>query len=283
MKMKKREFYWLIITVTVIVYACSSTRPKENLQSIIPPLDSNAPSATLFEIDNSKDTLLELENGTSIQIPENCFVLQDGSVATENVTIEFAQLNNPASIIASGIPMTYADSAGKSVQMESAGMFEIRGFVNTEELEIREGKSIQVNLSSKVEGDYDFFHFEENELGNKGEWKVLERNTLSSGAENKNGKSEGCADRPENARRLFGLSHTQGQDNGRPPDGLGQEHHSEAALERNETQRAVPRKGGHHGGRGQGYSKGNREENKGHGCEIPLRAAGARTCQYHTS
>lgn len=187
--MIKRELNWLIIAVTVVVCACSSTRPKENLQSIIPPFDSIAPSAALFEIDNSKDTLLELENGTSIQIPENCFVLKDGSVATENITIEFAQLNNPASIIASGIPMTYQDSTGASVQMESAGMFEIRGFANTEELEIREGKNIQVNLNSKVEGDYDFFYFEENELGNKGEWKVLEKNTLTSSEENKSGKT----------------------------------------------------------------------------------------------
>ena len=81
-------------------------------------------------------------------------------VITDSVEIRVEMYTTASEIIASGIPMTYKE-AGENYNFESAGMFNISGTSNGQEIFIQEGKSISANYESDVYGEFDFYHFEE--------------------------------------------------------------------------------------------------------------------------
>ncbi len=106
-----------------------------------------------------------LETGTVINIPPNAFEYLDGQPVTGTVDLIFTEIHSAAQIIASGIPMKFIDENGKEQQMQSAGMFELKGEQNHQPVQIAEGKTIEIALVSDVEGAYDFWSFDE-ENGN---------------------------------------------------------------------------------------------------------------------
>src|SRR5690606_33019326 len=111
-------------------------------------------------INNTKDTVLKFENGTNISIPNNCFVNSKGEVVENGVTLLYREFNNPLSIFASGIPMK-STIDGKTETLTSGGMFEIRAFKNNEELQIKEGKKIEIELASIDDNKpYNFYEFD---------------------------------------------------------------------------------------------------------------------------
>lgn len=99
-------------------------------------------------------SLVELADGSSLEIPENAFIDANGKTVTQPVTLMFEKFNSAAQVIASGIPMTHQ---GK--QFESAGMFQINGFVGDKAINIAPNKSITVNSVSTVDGEYDFYQY----------------------------------------------------------------------------------------------------------------------------
>lgn len=117
-----------------------------------------------IQIDPTRDTMVMVANGSSISIPANAFVNKNGEPVKGEVSLEYRQFNSAAQILASGIPMVYEDEKGESHQMESGGMFELRGKANNEEVSIAEGKKIGVNMSSPVKGEFDFYYFEETDV-----------------------------------------------------------------------------------------------------------------------
>lgn len=173
----------------MIICSCNLNSNKTYLLSITPPFDNLKVKTLDFEINNINDTLLNLNNGTSIYIPKDAFQTKDGQSVMNNVKIHFTEFNDPSKIIACGIPMTYIDEQGRQQQMESAGMFEIRGFSDNQELVIKENKDIEVNLATSINGDFDFFYFQEDESGSKGSWKILAKNTLNDSIHIAKGKS----------------------------------------------------------------------------------------------
>lgn len=66
--------------------------------------------------------------------------------------IQYREMHDQADIIASGIPMTY-DSAGTQYHFESAGMFDVRGFQNGEEVFIKHNKPVTVEMVSRQPAD----------------------------------------------------------------------------------------------------------------------------------
>lgn len=136
-------------------------------QEITPPFKALDVDFNQFNVENSKSQKLQLDNGTSIEIPANTFVDKNGQPVTSPVNIQYREFHNAAEILASGIPMK-AFYNGEEGIMQTAGMFEINATVDNEEVFIADGKEVTVNMASNVDGDnYDFWLFNRGE----GNWE----------------------------------------------------------------------------------------------------------------
>jgi len=74
-------------------------------------------------------------------------VSKEGKEIIGDVEIQYREFHNQADIIASGIPMTY-DSAGTQYTFQSAGMFDVKGYQNGEEVFLKQGKPLTVEMNS---------------------------------------------------------------------------------------------------------------------------------------
>ena len=126
-------------------------------QKITPPLNSvNIPFQD-FIVTNSSDNTLNLNNGTTIEIPSNTFVDAKGDIIKSEVIISYREFHTAADLLISGIPMK-ASHNGINGDMQTAGMFEIKAYSNNLEVFVAEGKSVGVNMATNVDGDnYDFW------------------------------------------------------------------------------------------------------------------------------
>lgn len=173
--MKKIAF---TILSTSILLSCGeekkeNKKPKEEQNKVSEIVDTSSTyqmNPTTFNFDEDTEyrkvnagigSMLSLASGTTVSIPSDCFVKQNGDKVTGEVDVDYKEYLTAGDIIASKIPMTY-DSAGVVSDFESAGMFEINAYQNGEKLEIAPDKSIAVNLASPKEGDnFNFYHLKD--------------------------------------------------------------------------------------------------------------------------
>lgn len=140
----------------------------------------NPPSKTLklnsssYKINPDKEAKLTQVNGTKITIPKSCLVNKRGQELVGEVTIEYTEMKDLGDVILSGIPMHY-DSAGIKFQFESAGMFDIRAYQNGEQVYVKQGKEISVQLVSNNTVDK-FNQYYLDTLQNN--WRYLKRDNL---------------------------------------------------------------------------------------------------------
>jgi len=185
--MKNRIFNLLICTkicalLLFSIGACNQETTNENstkvtqesFEAVPAKLAVEKPFKTLNQqsekislADVSQPQVYTLNSGTVINVPANTFEDLDGNQVEGEVQLEFREINSAAEIIASGIPMHFIDDNGETQWMQSAGMFEVEGFQNGKPVRIAEGKGIDISYASEVEGDYDFWSFDEE----KGNWK----------------------------------------------------------------------------------------------------------------
>lgn len=138
-------------------------------QEVAPPLNSVDVPFQNFDVTNSNAQTINLDNGTSIEIPANAFVDANGNAITTAVKISYREFHTAADILASGIPMK-ASHNGLDGDMQTAGMFEINASVNDQKVFVAEGKNIGVNMASNVDGDnYDFWELNQE----TGAWENL--------------------------------------------------------------------------------------------------------------
>jgi hypothetical protein len=124
-----------------------------------------------YSVDASKEQKIFIEEtGTEITIPANSFTDMNGNPIKGKVQINFREFHDASEIIMAGIPMHNPDNGA---YMESAGMFEIRGKFNGQDIKLKDDKRINVNMASYRDGNqYDFF-----KLGDdNGRWKTLSEN-----------------------------------------------------------------------------------------------------------
>lgn len=119
-----------------------------------------------FNYNNKKGSTIELPSGTLIEIPKNAFQDEDGNPVKENIEIKYREFHDIADIMLSGIKMTYEDG-----DFESAGMFEIRAEESGRKLELREDKSIDIEMASYRAGEFDSFAMNEETK----EWNYIEK------------------------------------------------------------------------------------------------------------
>lgn len=148
----------------------SSDQSPELGKAVDPPFEKLRIPLKKHRVNCSQEQRLYLETGTEIIIPANAFVDAQGKAVQGEVSLAFREFHDATDLIISGIVMQEAKT-GRS--METAGMFEIRGEQNGQEIFIAPDKSLEVRLASFTEGDH-FHDFQLNE--ETGEWKLLSEN-----------------------------------------------------------------------------------------------------------
>lgn len=134
-----------------------STQNKTNTADkkknfIAPPSKKLDVPYNSYKVNAQKGGELAHHTKTKIKVPKNAFVNKEGKEIIGDVEIKYREFHDQADIIASGIPMTY-DSAGTQYTFESAGMFDVRGYQNGEEVFLKQGKPITVDLASRYTDD----------------------------------------------------------------------------------------------------------------------------------
>ena len=128
-----------------------------------PPIKSlNVSPKDLIVKNPTKITSFTLPSGTIITIPANTFVTQEGVIVTKPVKIKYKEFRAAEEIIASGVPMKVLDKEGYDNWMQTAGMFEIRGFdENNVAVKLAKCQEIEINFASDISGLYDSWFFDE--------------------------------------------------------------------------------------------------------------------------
>ena len=171
--------------VSFLFFGCNNQHELEKSTHIAPPKKEITPEANEFTILAEQESTIKLDNGSSIEIPANAFVDENGNAVKGKVVIDYQEFHNAPSVIASGIPMTFKHN-GQVQHFQTAGMFEIQGYLPAAKtaqvlgkskkqkkgkaIYIKEGQQINVNMASFTgEDDYNFYLFDEK----NGEWQTL--------------------------------------------------------------------------------------------------------------
>jgi len=112
-----------------------------------------------FEANTKEETLIEVESGTEILIPENTFVDKNGTDINDIVNVKFKEIRTASDIIFNNIDMKY-DSAGVNYDFQTAGMFNIEASYKGNPVFIKKGKDIKVTFASNVEGDFNYYRYQ---------------------------------------------------------------------------------------------------------------------------
>jgi hypothetical protein len=119
---------------------------KPNKAFIAPPISKLNVPYTSYKVKAEQGAKIEHKQ-SKLFIPKNAFVNKQGQDIIGDVEIQYREFHNQTDIIASGISMAY-DSAGIKSTLESAGMFDIKGFQNGEQVYVNPNKTITVELAS---------------------------------------------------------------------------------------------------------------------------------------
>ena len=119
----------------------------------------------VVEFDASEGLIFHRPNGTHIEIPAQAIVDKNGNDVLGPVEFRFREMHKAREIFLSGIPMQMNHNREKHLQ--SMGMVEMRVFDGDEELMLKAGHQINVDLATEYKpGDeYNLWH-----LNNDQEW-----------------------------------------------------------------------------------------------------------------
>ena len=168
-----------VIAVVVATLLLTNNLKKENESAIKALFENLDVPADSYLVDANKDTTIKTKSGSQIKISANSFVDKNGNPVNGKVEIKYREFHDVIDIFMSGIPMTY-DSAGIEYHFESAGMFEIHGFQEHEEVIISDASPVNILLASKWEGE----RFNIYKLDDKtGVWSYIEKDTAGKNQE----------------------------------------------------------------------------------------------------
>lgn len=169
--------------------AQNTSNAKPNKAFISPPSSKLSIPYTSYKVKSEQGATIAHNSKSKIVIPKKAFINKQGQEIIGDVEIKYREFHNQADIIASGIPMAY-DSAGIKSHLESAGMFDIRGFQNGEPVYINPKKTITVEFASKHDADrYNIYELDTIAKN----WKYISRDNSLKGQkrlEGEKGKKE---------------------------------------------------------------------------------------------
>ena len=150
--------------------SCQTSEPVADKAPVVqPPLADVAPQTHVFTCNPVAGDTLLAEDGTTIVLPGQVLVDEAGVPVNRTVEVHYTPVNDRVSLLVSGIPMSYAEpGAAVQEQFESAGMFELRAFVDGQPVFIAPDKALQVSAPS-TKGESDFGRFFLNE--DTGNWE----------------------------------------------------------------------------------------------------------------
>lgn len=164
MLLKKNVGQLFVLFILLGMFACNpSNDTLKNLGAVTPPVPELAKAYTLFEIDPSKENVLEIPSGTKITIQPNSLVDEAGNLVSGEVTIKYREYHDAVDVLLSGIPMDF-QAQGQKRSMQTAGMFDIAAAQKDQVVSIKEGAGVQVDFASFESGtDYNFFALDQEE------------------------------------------------------------------------------------------------------------------------
>ena len=124
---------------------------KEDAPCIVPPIKDKGVKYDSYTINAVKNETINHSTGSKITIPKGSMVDKNGNAVNGEVEIRYREFHDQVDILLSGIPMTY-DSLNTTYTFESAGMVQIFGYQNGEEVFVNPSKPIKVEMQSRYEG-----------------------------------------------------------------------------------------------------------------------------------
>jgi hypothetical protein len=168
MERKNVSLMGIVLIVAALLFAQCSHQTKVAKSCLNPAFENVDIDFKRFIVSADEGGILQMESGTTITIPANAFVNASGKKIVGDVDIDFREFNSAFDILIAGAPMHY-DSAGQSYFFETAGMFDINGYQNNEEIFIADNASITVSYASDVQGDFNFYALNEE----TGDWTFI--------------------------------------------------------------------------------------------------------------
>ena len=115
------------------------------------------------KFDTEEGLVFHRPNGTHIEIPANSIVDKNGKEVMGEVEFRFREMHKASEIFLSGIPMQMNEDRTKHLQ--SMGMVELRVFKGGEELALKEGEEIGIDVATekKPDDNYDLWYLNKDE------------------------------------------------------------------------------------------------------------------------
>jgi hypothetical protein len=160
-KIIKKIAVALLVLLGIVFIWMKFSNPKNQYdQAIHPPIKSQEIAFEEYRFHQDSLVKIERATGTLIQISPQTFVKKNGGEITDSILLKVRELHTSDDIFRSGIPMSI--NKNRKNFLESAGMIELRAYSGGEELEIKNGKTIGIELASFKKGDnYQLYHFDE--------------------------------------------------------------------------------------------------------------------------
>ncbi|MDI1256005.1 MAG: OmpA family protein [Flavobacterium sp.] len=124
-----------------------------------------------FTINAQKKEIVNYKSGSSITIPADAFIDENGNTIKGEVDLSYVEYRNPIDFILGNIPMDY-----EKEHFNSAGMYKILASKDGKPVSLREGKTIDIDfpLESKLP-NLNFYQFDT--IANK--WTELSKLTVA--------------------------------------------------------------------------------------------------------
>ncbi len=160
--------YFVLASAVAIVASVMLLKNCDNKNNVISknkvpeayidaPFDVQVPR-TIFDVDASEGAVLKYGQ-TEINIPESAFLDKDGKVVKGKVKLAYREVNDPVTIMMSGVPMETAE--GSQEYLESAGMLEMIAWKGKEPLFVNPDRKIKVNMESDFsDDDYNLYNLD---------------------------------------------------------------------------------------------------------------------------
>lgn len=143
-----------LLLIPIVLFSCT-VKNKTSTFSANPSssflndtlLHAFQPAVKHFIIDPTKDTILTLNDRNSkLHIPSYCFIDKKGNTINSKVDITFKEFTSSADIAFSGILMQYK-KGNESLNFNSSGMFEIKGYADNSAVDIHPNKPLSIDYT----------------------------------------------------------------------------------------------------------------------------------------
>lgn len=126
--------HWKIWIIGMVILGVISCQPEKSIEKVEFPIME-------FTIQANADTTLFGEQGTRIFIGSETFQFPDGKLVEDSITIQIKEFYKSSDIV-----LAELSTASNGQLLETAGMINIKAFVDEEEIELRPDKRIVVHF-----------------------------------------------------------------------------------------------------------------------------------------